>query len=189
MLSRIAHTIAFLAVIVAGASAQEPPPDDPFANAAWHLQLAGHGAIETWNYNISHEELWGVIPGFTYGLRDGLAFTAAWPLYFVDQRGADAWVVGATMGLRGRVFRTSRISVFWEFDVGVSRADVHTPPRGTQFNYLALGGGGATLRLRPGVHLVGTMRWIHISNNGLAGRHRNPDIEAVGPQIGVLMRF
>lgn len=172
------------------AYAQEPAArDDPFANASWHLQLAGHGAIETWNYNISHEELWGVVPGFTYGLRDGLTLTATWPLYFVDQRGADAWVVATTIGVRGRIYRNPRLSLFWEFDVGVSKADVSTPPRGTRFNYLALGGGGATWRLRPGLHLVGTLRWIHISNNGLAGRHRNPDIEAVGPQLGVLIAF
>jgi hypothetical protein len=28
-----------------------------------------------------------------------------------------------------------------------------------------------------------------VSNNGLAGRDRNPDIEAVGPTLGVLLAF
>jgi hypothetical protein len=163
--------------------------DDPFARRAWTLQLAGHGAFETWNYNNSREELWSIVPGFTYGVREGLALTATWPMYYVDQRGPDVWLVGATIGVRGRIYRRARMTLFWEFDVGVSKAETYTPPRGTRFNYLALGGGGATVRLRPGMHLLAGLRWIHVSNNGLAGRHRNPDIEAVGPQIGVLVAF
>jgi hypothetical protein len=190
LLSRIVFTIALLVVSAAPATAQPAAPeDDPFANASWHLQFAGHGAVETWNYNTSREVLWGAIPGFTYGLRDGLTLTATYPLYFVAQRGVDAWAIGTTIGVRGRIFRKGRTTVFWEFDVGASKADVFTPPRGTRFNYLALGGGGATVRLRAGVHVIGSLRWIHVSNNGLAGRHRNPDIEAVGPQVGLLVAF
>jgi hypothetical protein len=39
------------------------------------------------------------------------------------------------------------------------------------------------------VHFLAGLKCIHVSNNGLAGRHRNPDIEAVGPQASVLVRF
>jgi hypothetical protein len=180
------HTIALLLVVwAADAQAQ----DDPFARRAWTLQLVSHTAIETWNYNLSHEALWSIVPGFTYGVRDGLAIAATWPMYYVDQRGSDAWLIGATIGMRGRVYRRARVSVFWEFDVGVSKAETYAPPGGTRFNYLALGGAGATVRLRPGTHLAAGLRWIHVSNNGLAGRHRNPDIEAVGPQVGILISF
>jgi lipid A 3-O-deacylase PagL len=185
-LRAIGLTILLLA---AASAAAAQTADDPFAKGAWTLQLAGHAAIETWNYNVSHEDLWGVVPGFTYGLGKGVVFAATVPLYFVSQRGNDAWLVGGTFGFRGRIYRRARTSLFWEFDVGLSQADTYTPPGGTRFNYLALGGAGATVRLRPGTHLAATMRWIHVSNNGLAGRHRNPDIEAVGPQIGVLIAF
>ena len=47
----------------------------------------------------------------------------------------------------------------------------------------------ATIRVRSGVHLLAGLKWIHVSNNGLAGRDRNPDIEAVGPTLGVLLGF
>ena len=182
----IPHTIALLLLLcAANASAQE----DPFARRAWNLQLAGHGAIETWNYNISHEEMWGIVPGFTYGVGRGVAVTATWPMYYIAQRGPNAWAIAATFGVRGRLYRRGRLSAFWEFDVGVSKAETYTPPRGTRFNYLALGGAGATVRLRPGTHLLAGLRWIHVSNNGLAGRDRNPDIEAVGPQVGILISF
>jgi hypothetical protein len=162
---------------------------DAFARRGWHLEMTAHAASETWNYNISHETMIGVAPGITYGLRDGLVLTAAGPLYYVDQRGIDAYLLGATFGARRRVYRARRLSVFLEFDVGVSKADTLTPPRGTQFNYLAIGGAGATVRLRNGLHLLGSLRWIHVSNNGLAGSSRNPDIEAIGPQVGLLVGF
>jgi hypothetical protein len=40
-----------------------------------------------------------------------------------------------------------------------------------------------------GLHALAAVRWIHFSNNGLAGRDRNPDIEATGAHVGVLMPF
>jgi hypothetical protein len=177
------------AATAAHAQTQPPPPDDPFARRGWHLELGGHGAFETWNYNTSREELYGVRVGLTYGLGKGLTLVAGAPLYHVSQRGIDGYLLGATFGLRGRVYRRARLSVFWEFEVGISEADTAVPPRGTRFNYLAIGGAGTTVRLRPGVHLLTGVKWIHISNNGLAGRSRNPDIEAVGPHVAVLLRF
>jgi hypothetical protein len=179
------------ATATAGAQHAPPPPapDDPFARRGWHLERGVHGAIETWNYNISHEDMLGSIAGLTYGLGRGVALVAQSPLYYVWQRGTDAYLFGVTTGLRGRFARRPRWSVFWEFQVGISEADTYTPPRGTRFNYLALGGGGVTVRMRPGVHAVAGLRWVHVSNNGLAGRSRNPDIEAVGPSAGVLVGF
>lgn len=162
---------------------------DPFANGSWQLELTGHTAVETWNYNISHEEMHGGFAGLTYGLRDGLALTLTAPLYYVAQRGVDGWLLGATFGVRGRVYRKSATSVFLGFEVGVSEADTFVPPRGTRFNYLAIGSAGVAVRVRPHVHLLAALKWVHVSNNGLAGRQRNPDIEAVGPQFGVLIAF
>lgn len=165
------------------------PAADPFARRGWHVELGVHGALEAWNYNISHEELAGFVTGITYGVRDGLVITGSWPMYFVSQRGVDAYLVGATFGLRARVYRRKRWAAFLEMKVGVSGADTYTPPRGTRFNYLAFGGGGVTMRLRPGVHWLAALEWIHLSNGGLAGRDRNPDIEAIGPRLGLLIGF
>ena len=177
------------ATVIAQTSAVPPAPDDPFSRRGWHLELSYHAAPETWNYNISREEMHGVNAGLTYGLRQGLVLTARAPLYFVDQRGIDGLLLGVAAGVRGRVYRYRRMSFFLEVDVGISEADTSVPPRGTRFNYLAMGGGGTTIRLRPGLHLLVAMRWAHVSNGGLAGRDRNPDIEAVGPQLGVLLGF
>lgn len=165
------------------------PDDDPFAKRGWHLELGGHYATEAWNYNISHEKLSALLSGLAYGLRSGLVLTARSSLYHVDQRGVDGLLLGASIGIRGRLFRGSSTSVFLELEVGVSDADTPVPPRGTRFNYLALGGGGATFRVKPGVHVLAGLRWVHVSNGGLAGRDRNPDIEAIGPTLGLLLAF
>ena len=98
--------------------------------------------------------------GFTYGIREGLAVKVATPLYYVWQRGTDGYLFGVTGGLRGRLVKKRRWSAFWEFELGVSEADTYVPPRGTRFNYLAIGGGGLTVRIRPGIHLLGGLRFV-----------------------------
>jgi hypothetical protein len=177
----------------AGAAAQTPStppvPDDPLARHGWHLDLTVHSAFEVANYNGNHEEMFGEFAGFTYGIREGLAIRVAAPLYYVWQRGTDGALFGVTGGLRGRLVKKPRWSAFWEFELGVSEADTYVPPRGTRFNYLAIGGGGVTVQIRPGIHLLGGLRFVHLSNNSLAGRSRNPDIEALGPTIGLLYGF
>lgn len=196
MRSTIVHALAPLAAAASialldapAASAQPADPGDAFRRGGWHLELGGHAALETWNYNASHETMAGIRPGLAYGLRDGLTLVAGGPLYHVDQRGVDGWLFGVTGGVRGRIYRRQRLSVFVEFEVGISESDTFVPPRGTRFNYLALGGAGATIRLRDRAHLLTGLKWVHVSNNSLAGRHRNPDIEAVGLQAAVLIGF
>ena len=196
MRSTIVQAVPLIAGIIWLASAapvraQDPGAtgEDPFVRRGWHLELGGHGAVETWNYNISREEMYGTRAGLTYGLGNGITFIAGSALYHVSQRGVDGYLLGATFGVRGRVYRKGRTAAFLQFEVGVSEADTAVPPRGTRFNYLALGAAGVTIRLRKGLHLLTGLQWIHVSNNGLAGRQRNPDIEAVGPHAAILIPF
>ena len=192
-LSAVAAHLVALALYPAALRAQPAcapaAADNPFSRRGWHLELSYHAAAETWNYNISREEMHGINAGLTYGLLEGLVLTARAPLYYVNQRGIDGFLLGATIGVRGVVYRHQRLSFFLEVDVGISESDTPVPPRGTRFNYLAQAGGGVTISLQPGVHLLAAMRWTHVSNGGFAGRDRNPDIEAVGPQVGLLLGF
>ena len=182
-------TIAVILFSIGSATHVAAQDADPFARRGWNIELDARGALEAWNYNISHEELVGLYAGLTYGLRDGLVFTAGWPLTHVWQRGVDASIMGGTFGIRGRVYRRQRWSLFAGGEVGVSGADTFVPPRGTRFNYLAIGTVGVTLRLRRSAHLLAGADVIHVSNGGFAGRDRNPDIEAIGPRIGLLLGF
>jgi hypothetical protein len=183
---------AFLLLILAAMPARAQSAAaavDPFARGSWHFETSAVAALEAWNYNISHEEVYGLDQGVTYGVRDGVALRMHQRLWYVSQRAQDAVVLGLTFGVRSRVLARGRWSAFVQGDVGISHTALATPPRGTRFNYLAVGGGGAMVRVRQRVHLVATVQLIHISNAGIAGPSRNPDIEAIGPAIGLLIRF
>jgi hypothetical protein len=191
-LAQTSAVFLMLALFAADARAQTaipPPPDDVFAKGRWHAEFALQAALEAWNYNPSHEELYGLVQGVTYGLRDGLVVVARQHLYYVSQRANDSRVLGLTGGLRGRVFRRGRASAFLQFDIGISDAAVAAPPGGTRFNYLAIGGGGFTWRINRRLDAITTLEVIHISNAGIAGPDRNPDIEAIGPSLGLLIGF
>lgn len=182
----------FLALLAGNAHAQAAPPspvEDAFAKGRWRAEFFAQAALEAWNYNPSHEELYGLVQGVTYGLRDGLVLMARQRLYYISQRRNDSRVLGLTAGLRARMFRRGRASGFLQFDVGISDAAIAVPPGGTRFNYLAAGGGGIIVQMNRRLHAVAALEVIHISNAGIAGHDRNPDIEAIGPSLGVSIGF
>jgi hypothetical protein len=188
----ILHAFLTLAALACGApraAAQAPSPAGPFDKGAWHFETDVGFALEAWNYNISHEELFGFRQGVTYGLRDGIVLRASQQFFYVSQRSQDAVLLGLTVGGRFRIAQKGRVMGFLQGDLGISYTAIAAPPRGTRFNYLAIGGGGVLVRLRPRVHFVGTLQLIHVSNNGIKGPGRNPDIEAIGPAAGLLFRF
>lgn len=163
--------------------------EDAFAKGRWRAEFLAEAALEAWNYNPSHEELYGLTQGVSYGLRDGLMLIARQRLFYVSQRRNDSRVLGITSGLRGRVYRRGRTSGFVQFDVGISDAAVALPPGGTRFNYLAIGGVGVMMQLNRRIQALAIVEVIHISNAGIAGHDRNPDIEAIGPTLGITIGF
>jgi hypothetical protein len=191
---RILPPIAFAALLLAllsgDARAQGAvPPGDAFAKGRWRAEFLVEGALEAWNYNPSHEELYGLTQGVTYGLRDGLVLMIRQRLFYVSQRRNDSRALGITSGLRARVCRRGRATGFVQFDVGISDGAVALPQGGTRFNYLAIGGAGFMLQINRRLQAVAAVEVIHISNAGIAGHDRNPDIEAIGPTLGVTIGF
>ena len=180
-----------LSLIAGEARAQNAPStqDDAFAKGRWRAEFLVEGALEAWNYNPSHEELFGLVQGVTYGLKDGLVLMVRQRLYYVSQRRNDSRALGIASGLRARAYQRGRASYFLQFDVGISDGAVALPPGGTRFNYVAIGGGGVMVRLNHRMQVIGALEVIHISNAGLAGPDRNPDIEAIGPTVGVTIGF
>ena len=170
-------------------SPESPPHDDPFSARRWHAEFALQAALEAWNYNGSHEELYGVRQGVAYGLRDGLMVTAQQRIFYVSQRRNDTWILGLTGGLRARAYQRGRASVFLQFDLGITDAAIAAPPRGTRFNYIAIGGPGVVMRLKSRLDLITSLDVVHISNASLKGPDRNPDIEAIGLTSGLIVGF
>jgi hypothetical protein len=183
-----ALVLSCVALLSADARAQATPasePQDVFAKGRWRAEFFAQAALEAWNYNPSHEELFGLVQGVSYGLREGLVLIARQRLTYISQRRNDSRILGLTVGLRRRIYQGGRTSGFLQFDVGISDAAVATPPGGTRFNYLAIGGGGLTIRMNSRVHAIALIDVIHISNAGIAGHDRNPDIEAIGSSLGI----
>jgi hypothetical protein len=186
----ILHAFLLLLIPASSALAQSTGADgDAFARGRWHFEVEAAAGIEAWNYNISHEELYALSEGVTYGVRNGLVIRAAQRIAYVSQRAEDAVLLGLTIGVRGRIYQRGRLSAFLQGDVGISHTAIATPPRGTRFNYVALGGGGVMVRVHPRIHAFSALQLIHVSNAGVKGPGRNPDIEAIGPSIGLLFRF
>jgi hypothetical protein len=186
----ILHALLLFALPALPARAQTASSAvDPFAPGRWHFETEAVAAIEAWNYNISHEELYGLSEGVTYGIRPGVVLRATQRFAYVSQRSEDAVLLGLTIGVRGRIYQRGRVSAFLQGDIGISHTAIATPPRGTRFNYLAMGGGGVMIGVRPRLHVVATLQLVHVSNAGVKGPGRNPDIEAVGPSIGMIVGF
>ena len=68
------------------ASCPSSPPSTRSRRDAGVRSFSSQAALEAWNYNPSHEELFGLVQGVTYGLRDGLVLMARQRLYYVSQR-------------------------------------------------------------------------------------------------------
>jgi hypothetical protein len=176
--------------IVGSAQASAAPSADPFADRAWGLEFLAQGLAEAWNYNGNHENLYGLSTGVSYAVREGLTLVAATPMFLVTQRTSDAPLIAVTFGVRKRlVGRSGRPAGFVEIAVGVSHAESAVPPRGTQFNYVFQPGFGFSLPIGRGASIVTGLRWLHLSNAGLAGRDRNPDLEAIGVNAGIQLPF
>lgn len=189
---RIGLTILHAAIALAAAAGPGLAQDasaGPFTKGRWSFETEAIAALEAWNYNVSHEELFGLTEGVTYAVGDGVMVRAMQRFVYVSQRSQDAVILGVTFGARTRLFQHGRVTGFVQGDLGISHTAVAAPPRGTRFNYLAIGGGGAMVRLSQGVHAFTTLHVVHISNAGLKGPGRNPDIEAIGPSLGLSFRF
>jgi hypothetical protein len=185
----ILHALALLVLGARAGAAQVPPAADPLGAHRWHVETEASAAFEAWNYNISHEDLFGLNETVMYGVGDGVALRMGQRFVYVSQRAEDAVLLGLTIGVRQRLARRGRLTAFVQGDVGISYTAIASPPRGTRFNYLAIGGGGVLVGLRPRVHFVATLLLTHISNASLKGPGRNPDIEAIGTTAGLNFRF
>jgi Lipid A 3-O-deacylase (PagL) len=188
---RIAWACLLLLLSCWRVHAQQSPsaPAEPFAVHRWHYEASFLGAPEVWTRNESREQLYGLAQGLSYGVREWLLLRMDQHVYYVSQREADSWLFGLTVGLRGRIYRRERSSVFIDAAVGISDSTVATPPRGTRFNFLAVGAVGLLVHLRPRVHALAALQLLHVSNGGLKGPERNPDIEAFGPRVGLVVGF
>jgi hypothetical protein len=168
----------FVLVSAASAQAQEP---------RWTVDITPASYVEAWDRNERRELLIGMHAGIDRVVWRGVALRGESILMHVVQAHRNAWVGGATMGVRARRGGPRKS---WYLDLGGGRvvATERVPPRGTRVNYALLVGSGVELTAGATRFTAGG-RWFHLSNNGSAGRARNPDIQALGGYLGWWWRF
>jgi hypothetical protein len=153
------------------------------AERPWRLDVGVAALREAWDLNESTESLAGLVVGADRRAWRGLSVRGELLVLRVLQQPDDAWLRGLTVGTRMR-WGQAGVRPVADVAVGLSSATRPVPQRGTTVNYLAVVGAGAEVPLRSFILTV-TGRWVHASNNGREGRHRNPDIQALGVVVGV----
>jgi hypothetical protein len=165
-------------------------PVDPFERDVRTFEFAGNYLPEVWNKNLATDRLAGAT--FTAGASWAQGWQAVTEFALgraMLGRGPDALYVGLAGGFRRHVVGRGRSRVFVDALFGFALANRHVPDRGTSFNWVAQGGGGFMRHLTDHVHLVTGMRVFHLSNAGMQGNDRNPDLEAIGGYGGVAFAF
>jgi opacity protein-like surface antigen len=109
--------------------------------------------------------------------------------YFVDQEEHDTELGGASLVLRWHFLASENYTLFFDGGLGGSYSGFDVPEDGTHFNYTARGGGGITRKLRDDLHLLGGVRFWHLSNGNLHGRDENPSQDGVQYFIGLMFTF
>jgi hypothetical protein len=130
----------------------------------------------------------GNVAGYYY-FGDEVAVGAELEGYFVDQARDDTALGGASVVIRWHFLAAERFSLFADGAFGVSYAEASVPEGGTHYNYTPKGGGGATFELRDDLHLIGGVRFFHLSNANLHGRERNPSQDGTQFFVGLLWTF
>jgi hypothetical protein len=172
------------------ARAQDPAPArDPFARNTVGVEF-GVGLLgEAWNLNADREWLIDGTAAAWWAFAGGRALVVEFHNLRIFQTGPNPFVQGLAPLFRWRMHERGSWRLYAELGPGISWSDRVTPPRGTKFNYLLQAGFGVQRRLGAATHLLTSLRLLHVSNSGREGRDRNPDIEAVGIQTGVMIAF
>ena len=161
------------------------PIAEPGGRACWHLELTGGFFREAWDLNRFREQMFGGAIGFSRRVTPNWTLGVEMSLLRVNQQPVrDVFLPAMSVLLRRIAFRVGETSVFFEGGGGVSYASGEVPDRGTRFNLVSQAGVGLAHPLSPRNDLVGGLRWLHVSNNSVDGRDRNPDIQAMGLYVG-----
>jgi hypothetical protein len=157
----------------------------PLVPRGWVVEVAGEVQREAWNYNLSDEDLFGGLVDLWYPVGRHWSIGAGALVRWVHQERVPSTPIAGLTLMARRHFEHAKLSYFVEVGGGMSYAARFVPQRGTRFNYLAEAGAGVVHPTGRYAHFIASFRFLHVSNNGLAGRDRNPDIEAFGFRVGM----
>ncbi len=155
-----------------------------------NLHVLGSYLNETWGFNNGKEHLAGPVLSLGYCLLPRLAILVEMSLLAVSQDIEDTFLGGVSPIVRWHYYTRGDLSFYFDAGFGVSFAGARVPaPKGTNFNFLIHAGPGVAYRFSHCLCLTATFRYMHISNASISGSHRNPDIDTLGGQAGLMASF
>ena len=95
---------------------------------------------------------------------------------------ADVYIVGLSLVGRWHFLRGDKWTIFFDGGGGVNYADQEFPQYpvdGTNFNFTGKLGFGGTFQLRDNTHLIGGVRYFHLSNGQIRKHDDNPGYDAI----------
>lgn len=184
MLTRMLFAAGLLAALTGIASAEEP---GYFSRGTW--TATGYGTYIK-SFTGQEAQMGSGAVGVGYYFFDNLSLSAELSGYYDAQAGPSSRIVSGDLLLRNHLFRSGRFSFFLDGVAAITYADRRTPyPLGTHYNYIVEPGIGATLQLYENLHLIGGVRYFHLSNAHLEGPIRNPSINGTQAYVGLLFKF
>ncbi|HSZ57949.1 MAG TPA: acyloxyacyl hydrolase [Tepidisphaeraceae bacterium] len=157
-----------------------------FAQGSWSLSTYGS---YTQSFTGERVRLAGGTVGLGYYVWENVSLNAEFSGFHVDQSGEDATLSDLGILLRQHLFHRGRFSFFVDVGGGLTYATHPTPPGGTYFNFTEETGLGATWQLGGNLHLIGGVRYFHLSNARIEGPERNPSINATQGYVGLMWSF
>jgi len=109
-----------------------------------------------------------------------------------DERGRsgdDGAAVGLDLLMRWHFFKNPRWSAYVEGGAGFIQTSSSFPSDGTHFNFTPQVGVGMLYALKQDIHLMGGLRWHHVSNAHLQGGDNNPGYDSAVVYAGLLFSF
>ena len=130
----------------------------------------------------------------TATLSVGYYFADHWSInaegvYFSFDEPTQTDAVGGNVIIRWHFLTRDRYSLYLDFGGGMLDARDEIPAGGTEINFDARAGLGGTIRLLNDLHLMGGVRYFHLSNGNIHGLDENPSIDAIEGYMGVMLTF
>ena len=188
----VAVTFICLAAIAATARADAPAA---FDKGSFVLQLSGsyHAGTAIYDHEFGSGVIGAAGAGYYPFDRFGVYLEgAAYAMTHVDPE-TDAAGGGINLILRYHFldFADDRATAFIDLGGGYVRLDDEWPDTGTHSNLpgrLGLGASYCLDRDRD-IHLMGGLRWLHLSNGYRNGRDENPNYDAGEVWLGVVFKL
>ena len=183
MLSRRA---ALLVLVLGFTSVARAEDAGFFPKGTW--TVTGYSAY-TKNFINDQAKIVSGTVGVGYYFFDNISLNAEMSGYHNEQVGPDANIANFEAVIRQHLWHSGRFSLYIDGGAGLAYASHRTPFYGTYYNYILEFGVGATFQIYENVHLMGGVRYFHLSNADLEGPLHNPGINATQGYLGLMFKF